>query len=685
MKPPPLMLGLGLLFWGWQTGLFWLGAGAAALVEAPQLLQARWEFSQADLDRVWNLCVALFLGATLYAFLSSDNLTAMGDWMREATASSRLATLNQSKRSLFQLLQWLPLMFLPMALAQAFAYEETMDLSTFSWWLRRRRDDPIVRARFLTTRLHMGYAFFACCLFSASTGNHRTLWFPAGLTALTVWALWLHRPRSFGPGAWTASLALALALGFGVQWGMLETQKLLQRLDEALLARWGGARMFDAKENQTWIGAIGRLKLSGRIVLRVESGDQPPPPLLREASYNVFKAPYWSSSKHEFEPITPESNQTSWVFNPVERTGGSARISGYLPNGNGLLAVPNGLARVDDLPALLLTTNRFGCIRVEDGPGFVQYDAGYQPGTSMESGPASDDRAVPSQEEPALSQIAAQLHLRGLPPHQAIQTVRRFFAEKFSYSLWQREEHRPRGNQTALARFLLEHRSGHCEYFASATVLLLRAAGIPTRYAAGFAVQEKKGRSYVVRERHAHAWCLAWVDNAWRDVDTTPPNWSAAEAIHASAWEPLRDALSWLWFEFSRWRWGHSGWKRYLVWLIIPLLGFAFGKLYLERQWNRARTKSGTGAVDPLWPGRDSEFYAIEQTLTKAGLGRAPGETASAWLERIRFAGLARLELLRPILAAHYRLRFDPAGLSEPERLRLRRDVDAWLSDNSLP
>ena len=89
-------------------------------------------FAQPDLDRVWNLCVALFLGATVYAFLSSDNLAVVSELMKDNSALSRLATINQSKRSLFLLLQWLPMMFLPMVLAQVFGDQARFDLSTFS-------------------------------------------------------------------------------------------------------------------------------------------------------------------------------------------------------------------------------------------------------------------------------------------------------------------------------------------------------------------------------------------------------------------------------------------------------------------------------------------------------------------------------------------------------------------------
>jgi len=37
---------------------------------------------------------------------------------------------------------------------------------------------------------------------------------------------------------------------------------------------------------------------------------------------------------------------------------------------------------------------------------------------------------------------------------------------------------------------------------------------------------------------------------------------------------------------------------------------------------------------------------------------------------------------LRPLLALHYRYRFDPAGLSSAEREQLRASARAWLAQH---
>jgi transglutaminase-like putative cysteine protease len=71
--------------------------------------------------------------------------------------------------------------------------------------------------------------------------------------------------------------------------------------------------------------------------------------------------------------------------------------------------------------------------------------------------------------------------------------------------------------------FLFNRRVGHCEYFASSMVLLLRCAGIPARLVNGYKVSEYNPISghYVVRQRDAHAWVEAYLDRAggWRTFD----------------------------------------------------------------------------------------------------------------------------------------------------------------------
>jgi transglutaminase-like putative cysteine protease len=72
--------------------------------------------------------------------------------------------------------------------------------------------------------------------------------------------------------------------------------------------------------------------------------------------------------------------------------------------------------------------------------------------------------------------------------------------------------------------FLFITRSGFCEHFASAFVLLMRAAGVPARVVTGYLGGEfnQLGRYLIVRQSDAHAWTEVWLDGrGWVRMDPT--------------------------------------------------------------------------------------------------------------------------------------------------------------------
>ena len=81
------------------------------------------------------------------------------------------------------------------------------------------------------------------------------------------------------------------------------------------------------------------------------------------------------------------------------------------------------------------------------------------------------------------------------------------------------------GGGDPLARFLLETRRGHCEYFASAFVALCQSVGIQARLVIGYVAAEPGERpdTALVRASDAHAWAEVrtgpWT---WRTYDPTP-------------------------------------------------------------------------------------------------------------------------------------------------------------------
>jgi len=75
---------------------------------------------------------------------------------------------------------------------------------------------------------------------------------------------------------------------------------------------------------------------------------------------------------------------------------------------------------------------------------------------------------------------------------------------------------------TDFARWFIESGRGYCIHFATAAVVLLRAAGIPARLITGYAVQVQAGLRKTVTGEDAHAWAEYWDGESWHILEATP-------------------------------------------------------------------------------------------------------------------------------------------------------------------
>ncbi len=665
MKTFPWLTGLALLFWGWQMGYAWVGLLAAALLEGGRLARWHWNLSNTDYRRIWDFCSAVFVFLAVFFYSSRDMLSASHAF-----------------------LLWLPLVFLPIAAAQWFGPLEKIDYRVFWLWLRFK-----ARAHLSVGAIGIAPLYFAICLFAttAINMNHPAAgWFYAGFGLVSAAALWRIRPRHYPAGVWIVAIALAGGVGFAGHHGLRQLQDAAEKaFNNWLSSRMGGE--IGASESRTALGQIGKIHLSGRILWRVETQPgRPTPDLLRQASYNSYGKEVWYSRQKNFTSAIEELAD-AWTLSTNAPSAGTVTIAGYLPKGEGLLPLPIGIARIDKLPSQQLEYNPLGAVRAKQAPAFVQYQAGFVRQSTIDSPPMDeDDLKVPEAEQPALKQIADQLQLDPGKPEEALKTVTRFFLENFRYTMYLGTAKEQAKDLTPLADFLLRKRAGHCEYFATATVLLLRQAGIPARYAVGYAMHESSGMNkFVVRERHGHAWCLVYRSDkkTWIDYDTTPDSWFAIESQNASFTQSISDFFSWLWFKFSQWRYGAASVRNYVLVALaitIVLLGI---QIIFQRRGKKAAAKSLVSSQHH-WPGGDSEFYAIEQYLAGAGWQRAANETPRQWHSRlgqlaarvaIHGASPELIATLNPILRLHYRHRFDPEGLPPGDRQRLREETLAWL------
>jgi protein-glutamine gamma-glutamyltransferase len=344
--------------------------------------------------------------------------------------------------------------------------------------------------------------------------------------------------------------------------------------------------------------------------------------------------------------------------------------------GKAVLAVPWGAVALRSEALGKLKSNHFQVIEHDTGQsGQLEYQATFMVnGPSGELSPGARDLHLPDAERPALQALVETLALNGPDTAATVNRLAHWFKGEFHYALFQPHSD-PTG--TALQRFLTDTRAGHCEYFASATVLLLRAAGIPARYVTGFSIQEwsEWESVYLVRRRHAHAWARAFVGGRWVDVDTTPSNWLAEEEAQAPLWQPLADAIQWAWYRFQRWRSDPSRRGITLDWLLVLLVPAAV------KAW-RLRRPSRDGSVDKsdtAYLRSRGSFDRLETQLAHRGLGRQPAELASAWAQRLITAGYDD-GTLSDIVAVYYQPCHDPNAMASQLQGELDAMVSAYLS-----
>jgi len=263
--------------------------------------------------------------------------------------------------------------------------------------------------------------------------------------------------------------------------------------------------------------------------------------------------------------------------------------------------------------------------------------------------PPSRYRALPEGMDPAIRELAETVFHGCQTFEEKVRAVEEFFAEEFEYGQGITV---PRGRDP-LTYFLLERPAAHCEYFASGAAVLLRFAGVPTRYVTGFVTSEwnSYGKYWVAKNKDAHAWVEAYDEGAgWRTVEATPPDgrptpagsgrlaqfWDYLKyrlqelvvAIHVRGVRGLRDWLAarayglWLWLASA----STSAIAVKFV-LLVAMAGF------LAREWRAARR--ARPEADPDLAALNRLLNRMDRRLQRRGLRRPPSQTLRQFALRI--------------------------------------------------
>lgn len=647
-----------------------IGIILALLVESFGLLKIRWKFDDDACALAWKLTTLAIVFTGVLMFLDGSPYQATP-----------------------KLLTWLPLLLLPMQFVQAMGVRESMPLITFSFLAKQRRLRNI-RLGLTEEMIHLnfGNVYFIASLVAATLGLRSDGWFfLPGIIVLSGWML-LSATRS-RPLSLLVALTVAGGIALGGQYG-------LEQLNNWLTDR-GPSRdpSFDPDSASTNIGRPGTIVQSPDIVWRIrpENGSSPPR-LLRKATYNAFGSSTWiinpTDAKifNDLDTVTADG-KPSYI---VEQYPGSSdpqlavrqSLPRFTMRGAALadspLPLPGDVSSLADFQLDGIEHNALGTTQLAPKQAVIDGTVAWKGDSRAEFLPYPEDKIVPHLEHDALREVLTELKFDSLPDLKSrLNAIQLWFQSHFRYTrnLTISSSRDVSRRPTAITQFLTTARAGHCEYFAAATTLLLREAGIPARYTTGYAVAERdmKRGEYIIRGTHGHAWTRVWDEQnqRWIDFDTTPASWIPTVANINPPMQAFNDTVKRIREDFLIWR-NRPG-NRLAVTLVmaviaLAVIAFVFKRLWRSRQrLEEARRSNGYSGTIRLTP-----LNTLEKPLERLLGPRPPGLPFAHWL-----AGLpAAPDFLNEAVQLHQRLRFDPLPASPADEARLAdlaRQLEATL------
>ncbi|HEX2884151.1 MAG TPA: transglutaminaseTgpA domain-containing protein [Candidatus Limnocylindria bacterium] len=146
-----------------------------------------------------------------------------------------------------------------------------------------------------------------------------------------------------------------------------------------------------------------------------------------------------------------------------------------------------------------------------------------------------------------VAQLARDITAEAANPYQQAKLLERYLSrnEEFSYAA---EAAVPTADQDLVDFFLFDSKTGYCEYYASAMVIMARSLGLPARVAVGFAPTAEDGEgTYTVREANAHAWAEIYFPGyGWQIFEATKsinPRFSRASGDASAPRPPQRGGV----------------------------------------------------------------------------------------------------------------------------------------------
>lgn len=217
-------------------------------------------------------------------------------------------------------------------------------------------------------------------------------------------------------------------------------------------------------------------------------------------------------------------------------------------------------------------------------------------------------------------ELAAELTAGVESPFLKAQMIERYLRQ-YEYDL---DVNEPPSNVSDLADyFLFELRRGYCDYYTTAFIVLARLAGLPTRFASGYASGswDPVNGTWIITEAEAHSWPeVFFPEYGWISFEPTAGRPELARVglpeFTTSAPLPAVPAAAPTPTEPVPWDWN---WQM-LVWL-LPAGALIWGGWTFFHRWQRQREDPWLGVV--RWGQRAGRPLGEGETVLEYGRGLA--------------------------------------------------------------
>jgi septal ring factor EnvC (AmiA/AmiB activator)/transglutaminase-like putative cysteine protease len=265
-------------------------------------------------------------------------------------------------------------------------------------------------------------------------------------------------------------------------------------------------------------------KRSDRILMKVLAlrGGIPSPLRLREAAFNRYSHGRWTRQGLPARGLSGDPDgrvvlapEQTTVSPPRPRARMGISLSSLVSE---FLFVPYGTGAVTSEVAPLAMSPD-GTLRFVGGRRGGSYEVEYDPSARERTGGRGG--VVSWDVPPEVAALSRRIAAGSRSRREIANRIAAYFRTGFVYTL-----DVPKAQGDPVVDFLTRTHAGHCEYFASAMALMLRAQGIPARLVAGSLGGEidPLSSNVVIRGQNLHAWVEADVDGTGFSVfDPTPP------------------------------------------------------------------------------------------------------------------------------------------------------------------